>query len=51
MPSGVGLSCGAGAHAPSGLLCIKHGEGVKVASLADMEKAYVDLLYSLGDAE
>lgn len=45
VPMGLGL--GRGAHAPNEIFLIHPAENVKAAGLADIEKAYVDLIYSL----
>lgn len=42
-----GLGHGAGAHAPNEYMLIHPREGSRVAGLATIEKAYVDLLYAL----
>ncbi|GHF19585.1 peptidase M20 [Kordiimonas sediminis] len=46
----AGLGHGRGAHAPNEFLLIEPAEGVKVAGLAEIEKAYVDMLFSLATA-
>jgi acetylornithine deacetylase/succinyl-diaminopimelate desuccinylase-like protein len=43
----AGLGHGRGAHAPNEIYLVKPAEGVNVAGLAEIEKGYVDLLYSL----
>jgi acetylornithine deacetylase/succinyl-diaminopimelate desuccinylase-like protein len=43
----TGLGLGTGAHAPNEFMLIKPAEGVKAAGLAEIEKAYVDLVYAL----
>jgi acetylornithine deacetylase/succinyl-diaminopimelate desuccinylase-like protein len=43
----AGLGHGRGAHAPNEIYLVEPAEGVPVAGLADIEKAYVDLLYAL----
>ncbi len=43
----AGLGHGAGAHAPNEYMVIHPKPGSKIAGLADIEKAYVDLLYAL----
>jgi len=45
MPAGLGF--GSGAHGPNEVMLIDPGEGSTAAGLADMEKAYVDFIYSL----
>ncbi len=42
-----GLGHGSGAHAPNEYMVIHPREGSGVAGLADVEKAYVDLLYAI----
>jgi acetylornithine deacetylase/succinyl-diaminopimelate desuccinylase-like protein len=42
-----GLGHGSGAHAPNEYLVIRPKPGSKLACLAEMEKAYVDVLYAL----
>ena len=42
-----GLGHGSGAHAPGEYMVIRPREGSRVAGLADVEKAYVDLIYAL----
>ncbi len=43
----TGLGHGSGAHAPDEYMLIYPKEGSKIAGLAELEKAYVDLLYAL----
>lgn len=43
----TGLGHGSGAHAPDEYMLIYPEEGSKIAGLAELEKAYVDLLYAL----
>ena len=43
----AGLGYGRGAHAPNEIYLVEPAEGVPVAGLAEIEKAYVDLLYAL----
>ena len=43
----AGLGHGSGAHAPNEYYVIEPAEGSALAGLADIEKAYVDLLYAL----
>jgi acetylornithine deacetylase/succinyl-diaminopimelate desuccinylase-like protein len=45
VPYGIGY--GTGAHAPNEIMLISPKEGSSVAGLADIEKSYVDFLYSL----
>jgi hypothetical protein len=45
VPAGLGF--GTGAHAPNEIMLIEPAEGVAVAGLADIEKAYVDFVYAL----
>ena len=45
-----GLGHGSGAHAPNEYMVIHPAEGSGVAGLAEVEKAYVDLLYAIADA-
>jgi len=47
----AGLGHGRGAHAPNEIYLVEPAEGVPVAGLADIEKAYVDLLYALSNHE
>jgi acetylornithine deacetylase/succinyl-diaminopimelate desuccinylase-like protein len=42
-----GLGHGSGAHAPNEYMVIEPAAGSRVAGLAEIEKAYVDLLYAL----
>ena len=49
VPSGMGF--GTGAHAPNEIMLIKPAEGVAAAGLAEIEKAYVDFVYALAEAE
>jgi len=44
-----GLGYGSGAHAPDEFMLIEAGPGSAVAGLAEIEKSYVDFLYSLAD--
>lgn len=44
-----GLGLGTGAHAPNEFMLIHPAEGVKAAGLADVEKAYVDLVYAMAE--
>ena len=43
----AGLGHGRGAHAPNEFYLVEPAPGVTVAGLAEIEKAYVDLLYAL----
>jgi acetylornithine deacetylase/succinyl-diaminopimelate desuccinylase-like protein len=45
VPTGMGF--GTGAHAPNEIMLIEPAEGVPVAGLAEIEKAYADFVYSL----
>jgi len=45
----TGLGLGTGAHAPDEFMLIHPAEGVRAAGLADIEKAYVDLVYALSE--
>jgi len=47
----AGLGHGRGAHAPNEIYLVEPGPGVPVAGLAEIEKAYVDLLYALAGEE
>jgi acetylornithine deacetylase/succinyl-diaminopimelate desuccinylase-like protein len=49
VPYGIGF--GTGAHAPNEIMLIHPREGSQVAGLAEIEKSYVDFLYSLAGAE
>jgi acetylornithine deacetylase/succinyl-diaminopimelate desuccinylase-like protein len=44
-----GLGHGSGAHAPDEYMLVHPAPGVAAAGLADAEKAYVDMLYALGE--
>lgn len=46
----AGLGHGSGAHAPNEYMVIRPKEDSKIAGLAEIEKAYVDLLYALAKA-
>jgi acetylornithine deacetylase/succinyl-diaminopimelate desuccinylase-like protein len=46
-----GLGHGSGAHAPNEYMLIRPKEGSKIAGLAEIEKAYVDLLYALAGTD
>jgi hypothetical protein len=43
----VGLGHGSGAHAPNEYMIVEAAPGSAVASLADIEKHYVDVLFAL----
>lgn len=45
VPAGMGF--GTGAHAPNEIMLIEPADGVPIAGLADIEKAYVDFVYAL----
>ena len=45
-----GLGHGSGAHAPNEYMVVEPAKGSKIAGLAQVERFYVDLLYSLSDA-
>ncbi len=45
IPAGMGF--GTGAHAPNEIMLIEPKDGVPVAGLAEIEKAYVDFIYAL----
>ena len=45
VPAGMGF--GTGAHAPNEIMLIEPKDGVPVAGLADIEKAYVDFIFAL----
>jgi acetylornithine deacetylase/succinyl-diaminopimelate desuccinylase-like protein len=45
-----GLGHGSGAHAPNEYMVVRPAPGSRVAGLAEIEKAYVDLLYALARA-
>ncbi len=49
VPTGMGF--GTGAHAPNEIMLIEPAEGVAAAGLADVEKAYVDFVFALANAE
>ena len=46
----AGLGHGTGAHAPNEYMLIEPRPGSRVAGLAEIEKAYADLLYALAEA-
>ena len=45
------MGFGTGAHAPNEIMLIEPADGVPVAGLADIEKAYVDFVYALSKAD
>jgi hypothetical protein len=45
----AGLGHGRGAHAPDEIYLVEPAQGVPVAGLVEIEKAYVDLLYALSN--
>jgi acetylornithine deacetylase/succinyl-diaminopimelate desuccinylase-like protein len=45
----AGLGHGSGAHAPDEYMVIRPAEGTGIAGLAEIEKAYVDLLFALAE--
>jgi acetylornithine deacetylase/succinyl-diaminopimelate desuccinylase-like protein len=45
----AGLGHGSGAHGPNEYMVIHPREGSEIAGLAEIEKAYVDLLFALGE--
>ena len=45
VPTGMGF--GTGAHAPNEIMLIEPADGVPVAGLTDIEKAYADFIYAL----
>ncbi len=49
VPTGMGF--GTGAHAPNEIMLIEPAAGIAAAGLADIEKAYVDFVFALADAE
>ena len=49
VPTGMGF--GTGAHAPNERMLIEPGPGTRAVGLADIEKAYVDFIYALAEAE
>ncbi len=49
VPTGMGF--GTGAHAPNEIMLIEPGPGTQAAGLAEIEKAYVDFVYALAEAE
>ena len=49
IPAGMGF--GSGAHAPNEIMLIEPAEGVPVAGLADIEKAYVDFIYAMASSQ
>ena len=49
VPAGMGF--GTGAHAPNEIMLIEPAEDTVAVGLADVEKAYVDFVYALADAD
>jgi acetylornithine deacetylase/succinyl-diaminopimelate desuccinylase-like protein len=49
VPTGMGF--GTGAHAPNEIMLIEPGPDTAAAGLAEIEKAYVDFVYALAEAE
>jgi len=49
IPTGMGF--GTGAHAPNEIMLIEPGPDTRAAGLAEIEKAYVDFVYALAQAE
>ncbi len=49
VPTGMGF--GTGAHAPNEIMLIEPGPGTEAAGLAEIEKAYVDFVYALAEAD
>lgn len=47
IPAGMGF--GTGAHAPNEIMLIEPHDGVPVAGLAEIEKAYVDFVFALAE--
>ena len=47
LPAGLGY--GSGAHAPNEFFVIEPAPGSDIAGLAEIEKAYVDILYALAE--
>ena len=45
----AGLGYGTGAHAPNEIFLVEPGPDVAVAGLADIEKAYVDMLFAISE--
>jgi acetylornithine deacetylase/succinyl-diaminopimelate desuccinylase-like protein/tetratricopeptide (TPR) repeat protein len=45
----VGIGHGSGAHAPNEYMVVEAREGSRVASLPEVEKFYVDMLYALAE--
>ncbi|WP_375208286.1 M20/M25/M40 family metallo-hydrolase [Hyphococcus sp.] len=48
IPTGLGF--GTGAHAPNEIMLLEPAEGTGAAGLAEIEKAYADMLYALAEA-
>ena len=49
VPTGMGF--GTGAHAPNEIMLVEPGPDTAAAGLAEIEKAYVDFVYALAEAE
>jgi acetylornithine deacetylase/succinyl-diaminopimelate desuccinylase-like protein len=47
VPTGLGF--GTGAHAPNEIMLVEPADGVPVAGLAEIEKAYADFIYALAE--
>lgn len=47
----AGMGHGSGAHAPNEYIVIEPKPGSRIASLAKIEKFYVDMLYALAQAQ
>ena len=45
----TGLGYGRGAHAPNEIYLVEPNEKTKAAGLADIEKAYVDIIFALAE--
>ena len=43
----AGLGYGTGAHAPNEVFLVEPGPDVSIAGLAEIEKAYVDMIFAL----
>lgn len=48
VPSGMGF--GTGAHAPNEIMLIEPADGIPVAGLAEIEKAYVDFIFAFAES-
>ena len=48
VPSGMGF--GTGAHAPNEIMLIEPTDGIPVAGLAEIEKAYVDFIFAFAES-